>query len=71
MINQPLKAACGHCGQVLVTLGQPCPECQSITDRRDGRLEVTAHLVINRVGRRILSDRIFDAVLTIGVNPFA
>jgi hypothetical protein len=72
MRNQPLRAACGHCGQEIVTLGEPCRECQAVTDRLpDGRLEVTAHLVINRVGRRIISDRLFDAVLTVGVYPFA
>lgn len=68
--NNP-KVACGHCGQELVTLGNPCRECSAITSRDDQGNLSTSKLVVTRIGRRLLSDRIFDAVITIGVSPFA
>jgi len=66
MKNQP-KVICGHCGREAVMLGQACPNCGDVPECEDQHRLVTPDSL--RRPRRLLSDRIFQAVITIGVQP--
>lgn len=68
MKNQP-KVICGHCGHELASLGLSCPNCCEAPERDDQPRLVTPDSL--RGPRRLLSDRIFESVITIGVQPFA
>jgi len=66
MKNQP-KVICGHCGREAVTLGQACPSCCEVPECDEHQRLVTPEQLKRK--RRLLSDRIFTDLLTIGVNP--